>query len=254
VCVFEVLGWLLILISLAGIRSHTWCLITVGAIGLIHNAILANLKSEPKTRNLPLKLLDTILTHKIMDGLMDLEETHEGCGEALLQEFFPGRLRPDEEQWWKTKKGERSIKEYDQTRLKESVRRGHPRSMLPKYNLHATSSSPTSTRAPDFEPRNAIDQSVSTAVTPAQADVPTLISIPGRKPLEPRHHQSTRAESNGLPAAGSVDPSTESQSHGGAPAGEEAEYLGAARRDLLTDNEPTLEGIAKKMPKRPYWD
>ncbi|KAI1175793.1 hypothetical protein F4777DRAFT_588288 [Nemania sp. FL0916] len=148
VCVIQALGWFLILISLAGIRSHTWCLIAIGTIGWIHNVMLADLNREPKTRNLPLKLLDTIKRHKIMDGLMDLEVTHEGCGEPLLQEFFPGRLRPDEEEWWREKEG-RPATRYDQIRLKDCLRRLRPRSMLPKYNLHATSGSPVSVTAPE---------------------------------------------------------------------------------------------------------
>lgn len=32
--------------------------------------------------------------------LMDLEERHEGFGQALVPEFFPGKLRKWEEDWW----------------------------------------------------------------------------------------------------------------------------------------------------------
>ncbi|KAI1354728.1 hypothetical protein F5Y01DRAFT_272576 [Xylaria sp. FL0043] len=194
VCVFEALGWFLILISLAGIRSHTWCLIAIGVIGWIHNVMLANLQREPKTRNLPLKLLDTISTHKVMDGLMDLEVTHEGCGEALLQEFFPGRLRPEEDEWWR-EKGRRSRTKYDQMRLKDCLRRLRPRSMLPKYNLHATSGTPTL----ELDLGNAMDQTRANLASPTR-------------------------------------------SHDGGPAVEEAM------------NQPTLEDIVKKSPKRPVWD
>ncbi|KAI3316454.1 hypothetical protein HD806DRAFT_517540 [Xylariaceae sp. AK1471] len=142
VCVFEALGWFLILISLAGIRSHTWCLIVIGVIGWVHNVALADLTLEPESRNLPLKLLDTISTHRTMDGIMDLEVTHGGCGEALLPEFFPGRLRPDEDEWWREKE-KRSETTYDKTRFADCRRRLCPRSMLPRYNLHATTANPT---------------------------------------------------------------------------------------------------------------
>ncbi|KAM7216553.1 hypothetical protein V8F06_008081 [Rhypophila decipiens] len=141
VCVIETLGWLLILVSLAGIRSHTWCLIAVGAIGLVHNSMLADLQRSPTARDPPLKLLDTISTRKIMDGLMDLEMTHAGCGQPLLREFFPGTLRHEEEQWWTASRNDRPNTAYDRKRLKEYVRRDRPRSMLPTYNLHANSSS-----------------------------------------------------------------------------------------------------------------
>ncbi|KAJ3551231.1 hypothetical protein NPX13_g11415 [Xylaria arbuscula] len=140
-CAFEAVGWFLILISLAGIRSHTWCLVVIGLIGSVHNAKLADLTRDPKSYNLPLKLLDTISTHKTMDGLMDLEVTH-ACGEALLPEFFPGKLCPDEEEWWGEKE-RRSETKYDGTRFADRRRRLCPRSMLPSYNLHATVANPT---------------------------------------------------------------------------------------------------------------
>lgn len=147
VCVFEAVGWFIILISLAGIRSHTWCLIIIGVIGWVHNIMLADLARKPGSRNLPLKLLDSISTYNIMDGLMDLEVTYAGCGEALLPEFFPGRLRPDEEEWWREKEM-RSETKYDETRLADCRRRLCPRSMLPRYNLHATTANPTAPTTP----------------------------------------------------------------------------------------------------------
>lgn len=255
VCVFEALGWLLILISVAGIRSHTWCLITIGAIGLIHNAMLADLERKPGTRNLPLKLLDSISTHKVMDGLMDLEITHEGCGEALLQEFFPGRLRPDEEQWWKTEKGKRSNTKYDQKRLKEGIRRHRPRSMFPKYNLHATPGSPVSTTAPDLDPSNALDQALSGAAgTPARKERPPFISVTGSNPTEtsqqPRgsfvddHLYHTRS-------LGAARRQSLTQSHRGSLS---YEARGLVEVSQHSKGEPTLKDIANEMPKRPYWD
>ncbi|KAI0528299.1 hypothetical protein F5B22DRAFT_584534 [Xylaria bambusicola] len=157
VCILEAVGWFLILTSLAGIRSHTWCLIVIGTMGWVHNVMLADLTREPKSRNLPLKLLDTISTYKTMDGLMDLEVTHAGCGEALLPEFFPGRLRPDEEEWWREKE-RRSETKYDRTRFANRRRRLCPRSMLPSYNLHATAADPTVPNTPPEESSLWIEQ------------------------------------------------------------------------------------------------
>jgi len=271
VCIFEALMWFLILISLAGIRSHTWCLIAVGAMGLVYNSLLANLKRDPKTRNLPLNLLDTISTRKIMDGLMDLEETHKGCGEALLQEFFPGRLQPEEQEWWLAPKGKRSGTRYDQVRIIEWSRRLRPRSILPEYNLHATSGSSTST------PPRATDQETSPAVTPAIEDLPIVASpISGLNPLEASHYQSkigfvgdqlnrgrffgaarrpslTRAEGSGLPLSGSVEPPLGTWNQGSTPIGELGALLDA-RQASSPNDEPILRDIAKKMPEQPFWD
>ncbi|KAI0967664.1 hypothetical protein F4678DRAFT_445132 [Xylaria arbuscula] len=182
VCIFEARGWFLILISLSGIWSHTWCLIAIGVIGWIHNAMLANLTRELESRNLPLKLLDTISTRKTMDGLMDLEVIHEGCGEALLQEFFPGRIGPEEEEWW-TEKERRSETRYDQTRFADRRRRLCPRSMLPRYNLHATVAKSTPPKEPDLDIANAGDQTISAPGTPTQENATweqVIRNSPGR--------------------------------------------------------------------------
>jgi hypothetical protein len=276
VCIFQTLGWFLILISLAGIRSHTWCLFAVGAMGLIHNSILANLKREPKTRNLPLKLLDTISTNKIMDGLMDLEETHERCGKALLQEFFPGKLRADEEEWWEIDKEKRSSTKYDIKRLKECARRLRPRSMLPKYNLHATICSPTSPMAPNFPLEREAGQAMSTSVTQTYEEVPkkaptlTLRSVPSSP--EASHYQSnlgfiddqlyrarslepiiqptiTRTESRAMSTARSLDLAVETDGIDGTMTSEVVGNLRVARPVSTVDDTSTLT-----MPKRPYWD
>lgn len=54
-----------------------------------------------------------------MDGLMDLETVHEGCGRHLVPEFFPGELREIEAAWWK---GDRT--DYDEERCRVRGRRG----------------------------------------------------------------------------------------------------------------------------------
>jgi hypothetical protein len=92
--------WLSLLIAVAVIRSHVWFLLGVGALGMLQNALVAATSREPEKRNLHLKKLEVILARKVMDGLMDLETTYEGFGEALRREFFPGKLREDEIEWW----------------------------------------------------------------------------------------------------------------------------------------------------------
>ncbi|KAJ6436689.1 hypothetical protein O9K51_10808 [Purpureocillium lavendulum] len=270
VCIFEVVAWLLILISLAGIQRHTWYFVGVGAIGLIHNSILANLRREPKARGLPLKLLDTISTSKVMDGLMDLEETHEGCGVALLQEFFPGRLRPDEEDWWNRERGQRANTSYDQKRLKDHVRRLWPRSMLPKYNLHTLSGS-TDTETPATMPDRGM---LPAATTPPG---------PGRKLLEAvTNQQNNQSEAGfgnqlyqnrtaqGAAAVAKRRPETLTRGSGlcppptgvtsssalGTPGHQGGGASDHRRQDIpsVADSTAPAEELAKKMPKRPYWD
>jgi hypothetical protein len=147
VCLIQALVWFLILVSIGGIRSHCWFLIAIGAIGLLFNNTLAELNRNPRNHNLPLKLVDTIMTRKVMDGLMDLEVTHEGSGENLLPEFFPGRLRSEEQEWWKASKKDRPTTKYDLERMKQRVRRSTPRSVVP---IHT----PDQHDAEDYPTRN----------------------------------------------------------------------------------------------------
>ncbi|KAI9691191.1 MAG: hypothetical protein M1822_008811 [Bathelium mastoideum] len=117
--------WLLLLITVGGLEADTWYLLAVGAIGMFQNAIIAAIDRSPETRDVPLRFLECILTKKVMDGLMDLEDAyseHGSFGGHLLHEFFPGKLREDEKSWWN---GDR--KKYETARMKEKENRGLPR-------------------------------------------------------------------------------------------------------------------------------
>ncbi|KAL3417494.1 hypothetical protein PVAG01_10504 [Phlyctema vagabunda] len=99
-CAVQSLCWLALLISVAGLKSHTWYLLIVGCLGMFQNAAVAGVSRSPDKRFLPLKLVKTVITSKVMDGLMDLEISYPGRAKRLLSEFFPGDLRPDEVAWW----------------------------------------------------------------------------------------------------------------------------------------------------------
>lgn len=83
----------------AGLKSHSWYLVLVGSVGMLQNATLAATARRPEMRGLPLSRVDTIVTKRFMDGLIDLEATIHGAGVLLRDEYFPGTLRPDEEDW-----------------------------------------------------------------------------------------------------------------------------------------------------------
>ena len=121
VCILQSFLWLLLLINVASVKTDTWFLLAVEFIGMFQNAIIAAMERPPKSRNLPLRLIDLIVTHQ--------------CSRPLLREFFPSVLRPDEEQWWAG-----DCAAYDEKRNRERAWRGPPRSKLPGYMLHTQSS------------------------------------------------------------------------------------------------------------------
>lgn len=128
VCFLQALFWIVLLITVAGFRSRSWYLVGVGGLGMLQNAVVAAVYRSPDRRGIPLTLVDTIVAHKVMDGLMDLDCTINGAGESLLTEFFPGSLRPDEYAWWSG-----NMEKYDAHR-KTDKSRGRPRSQLRKRN------------------------------------------------------------------------------------------------------------------------
>ncbi|KAJ8107492.1 hypothetical protein OPT61_g8828 [Boeremia exigua] len=131
---FQVVFWLALLITVAGLESHSWYLVAVGSIGMMQNAMLAAAPRRPERRGLPLTLVDTIATKKVMDGLMDLEATIYGAGQVLRDEFFPGCLHEDEVRWWSgiavKPVNLKLMDDYDHRRLLDERTRGTPRSRL----------------------------------------------------------------------------------------------------------------------------
>ena len=125
VSVLQSILWLLLLVNVAAIKADTWYLLLVGGIGMFQNGILAAMERPPRTRNIPLRHTETIIAKKAMDGLMDFQYTYQ-YGRPLLREFFPGDLRPEEDEWWNGKPDA-----YDKVREAERRRRGVPRRFLP---------------------------------------------------------------------------------------------------------------------------
>ncbi|KAI9150773.1 G protein-coupled receptor GPR1 [Paramyrothecium foliicola] len=126
-CVFTFILWLLVLVNMAAPSDHCWYMIAVGAIGMVQNTVAAGMEIKPKQRNLPLHLIDTIKRRKVMDGIMDFEVTYH-CGQPLLEEFFPSRLRPDELKWWCG-----DHEPYDKERRAQKESRGVSRRERPSY-------------------------------------------------------------------------------------------------------------------------
>lgn len=128
-CVVQTFLWLALLISVSALQANTWYILIVGGVGMFQNAFLAAMEVKPELRNLPLELIETIATRKVMDGIMDLEAGY-GCGKQLRQEFFPGELREDERKWW-----EGNTASYDEERTSNKAWRGPPRTRnnMPNY-------------------------------------------------------------------------------------------------------------------------
>lgn len=105
--------WLVLLISCTGIKTNTWYLLAVGSLGMLHNIVVAGAPRLPAALGLPIEPVMTstgagnleetpevYASQKVMWTLMELEEKYKGFGDALVKEFFPGKLRGWEITWW----------------------------------------------------------------------------------------------------------------------------------------------------------
>ncbi|KAF2135511.1 uncharacterized protein K452DRAFT_293164 [Aplosporella prunicola CBS 121167] len=92
--------WILLLITASGIQQNTWFLLAVGGIGMLQNIFAAGWKRSPKEFGIPFTFEKVIGEPKVMETLFAVEKDYPGVGRSMLDTFFPGKLRPDEEQRW----------------------------------------------------------------------------------------------------------------------------------------------------------
>lgn len=92
--------WIVLLVSIAGWDRHTWFLLVIGLLGLVHNAAVCAIRRRPSAYGIELEYQQTIVAAKVMEVLHDVETKFPQAGAALLDEFFSGDLRPREELLW----------------------------------------------------------------------------------------------------------------------------------------------------------
>ncbi|UNI18549.1 hypothetical protein JDV02_004812 [Purpureocillium takamizusanense] len=100
--------WILLLITAAGIKSHTWFLLAVGGIGIVQNIHAASHHCRPENFGLHLHFVRVIGKRKVMDTLLEAERSYENLGLALLPEFFPGVLTTEDDARWQLVKEARN--------------------------------------------------------------------------------------------------------------------------------------------------
>lgn len=92
--------WVVLLISIAGYDQHTWYLLGIGLIGLVHNVLAASLPRKPGPCGIRLEYVETIMERKVMDVLLTLEGKYPNAGRSLLDHFFPSGLAARETRIW----------------------------------------------------------------------------------------------------------------------------------------------------------
>ncbi|KAL9099787.1 MAG: hypothetical protein Q9163_004760 [Psora crenata] len=97
--------WIVLLITVAGMKQQTWFLVGIGALGMMHTVFVAGKSRSPSAFGIHLTYREYILGEKAMQSLMEVEEKYPGVGIAMLPIFFPGELKYQEEvEFWNGRK------------------------------------------------------------------------------------------------------------------------------------------------------
>jgi len=93
--------WIALLIAVSGLKRNTWFLLVVGVLGMIQNIIVCGAPRDPSAFGIHLRFKEVIVEKKVMEALKAIERKYPYVGRSLVDVYFPGGLRPDEEEYWK---------------------------------------------------------------------------------------------------------------------------------------------------------
>lgn len=119
-CFILAILWIGFLICVTALAEDAWYLMAVGAIGMSQNAIVAGVDFKSERYGMHLEKVKSFGGRKVMDTLKHFETGYPGNGKALVDEFFPGSLRPDEVEWWD--RAEATYKQLKQKLKEEKAR------------------------------------------------------------------------------------------------------------------------------------
>ncbi|KAF7797006.1 hypothetical protein EIP86_008198 [Pleurotus ostreatoroseus] len=92
--------WIMHLVTMQGLTMDSWFSLSIGALGMIQNAVAAGAKRSPGALGFHIKSIGkTIHKNKVFEALQEAEKTESYVGLSLLPIFFPGKLRSEEIAW-----------------------------------------------------------------------------------------------------------------------------------------------------------
>ncbi|PWW79734.1 hypothetical protein C7212DRAFT_273332 [Tuber magnatum] len=93
--------WIALLIAVSGLKNNTWFLLVVGILGMMQNITVCGAPRNPSAFGIHLRFKEVIVGKKVMEALKTTESKYPYVGRSLVDVYFPGGLRPDEEGYWK---------------------------------------------------------------------------------------------------------------------------------------------------------
>lgn len=106
----QLVFWVALLITVSGLKTHTWFMVAVGALGMMQNLVLAGAPRTPEALGIPVQLEQIVWQDRVMDTLLELEAKVPYAGKALLPIYFPaGRLQEHEIEKWEALEREHEV-------------------------------------------------------------------------------------------------------------------------------------------------
>ncbi|KAL9609980.1 MAG: hypothetical protein Q9167_005282 [Letrouitia subvulpina] len=84
------LAWIVLLITVSGIKEQTWFLVAVGMIGMLQNVIITGAPRKPEWFGIHLQYRSVFVQSRVIDTIKSAEEQYPGLEKAMLPIFFPG--------------------------------------------------------------------------------------------------------------------------------------------------------------------
>ncbi|KAI6091553.1 hypothetical protein F4821DRAFT_254873 [Hypoxylon rubiginosum] len=92
--------WILLLITATAIQENTWYLLAIGGLGIVQNVTAAGWIRRPEALGFPLEFVGVCGETSVMGTLIELEKQYPSLGRSMRDEFFPGKLKPEELVVW----------------------------------------------------------------------------------------------------------------------------------------------------------
>ena len=117
--VLSTAAWAALLIAVSALKTQTWFLVGIGAVGMLHSVFVAGKTRSPSTFGIHLVPRGYVLKEDVMKTLKAAELRYPGIGLSMLPTFFPGSLKDAaEREFWEELK---ETKEKRQQEKRQSI-------------------------------------------------------------------------------------------------------------------------------------
>lgn len=90
--------WVALLVTVSGIQEHTWFLVAIGTVGMLHTIIVAGAPRRPEWFGIHLVYRDVFVEKKVIEALKAVENKYANVGKAMVPTFFPDGVRVEHQE------------------------------------------------------------------------------------------------------------------------------------------------------------